>query len=375
MKFIINSQVLSKKLKSISGLAGTSKSLPILNNFLFELKKSELYITASDSETTIRINLEVQAAEEDGAICIPAKILTELLDKLPDLPVNFTVDEEQKLTISAGKGSYSLVGEKADYYPAVSFEGDITSMALSPTVIVEGIHRTVFATSDDEIRPAMCGVKFELSPEGISFVGTNAHILVKYTRTDAVAPQEMDFIIHKKSLNYVKNILGEYCNQENAQVNLDVSDKNVKFSLPGVMVLSRLIDGKLPNYKLIIPTDNTNKLYVNKNELKAVIMRAAIFSEKSTTLIRLKIQGQELFVKSEDRDFAHKSDDSITCNYEGVPMEIAFNGAFLTSMLNAVDSEEVYFELSDPRRSGLLFPVDKDDNEEMLMLIMPLQIL
>ncbi|MDR2511256.1 MAG: DNA polymerase III subunit beta [Bacteroidales bacterium] len=375
MKFIVNSQALLKKLKVVGPLAGTSKSLPILNNLLFELDKSTLYITGSDSETTIRVSLELTDAADAGAIAIPAKTLIDLLNLLPDIPVSFLINEETcEISITAGKGNYTLMGEKTDFFPIMSFDNEVVSAEYSPEAVVDGIQRTVFATSDDELRPSMCGVKFELHPNSLDFVSTNAHVLVKYSRIDQKGSTEADFIVHKKSLNTVKNVLSEYMKQEGIVVKLSLNDKNVKFTLPepNVSIVCRLIDGKFPNYNNIIPQNNTNILVVNKDEIKRTIARVSVFSEKSTGLIKFTVQGQEMTIRSEARDFGQAANDKIACNYEGEGMEIGFNASFLSNMLNSLDSEEVRFELKDEKSSALIFPVEKVENEDVLMLIMPL---
>jgi DNA polymerase-3 subunit beta len=374
MKFIVNSQVLIKNLSALSGVVGTNKLLPILNNFLFVLKDKTLTLTASDSETIMVVDVELSETSENGAIAIPAKILMDLLKTFSDLPLVFTINEDDcSVEITAGEGKYKLVGEKADGFVEVPEAGNLTKTQISASILGEAIQKTVFATGNDDLRPVMSGVFFELSPENIRFVATDAHKLVRYTRTDAKSEVEANFIIHKKPLNLLKNVL--VGRKDDAPVSVEFNERNAFFTFENTRIICRLIDGRFPNYKAVIPENNPNKLTVDRQLLLNAVRRVSIFSEQSIQQARLKINGKELTVSAEDREFSNEAKERITCSYEGEPIEIGFNTKFLMEMLGNLDTDEVMIEMSHPTRPGLILPVgNATEGEDVLMLVMPIML-
>jgi DNA polymerase-3 subunit beta len=373
MKFIVNSQVLIKNLSALSGVVGTNKLLPILNNFLFVLKDKTLTLTASDSETIMVVDLELSEASENGAIAIPAKILLDLLKTFSDLPLVFTISEEDcSVEITAGEGKYKLVGEKADGFVEIPDAVELTRTQVPAPILGEAIQKTVFATGTDDLRPVMSGVFFELSPDNIRFVATDAHKLVRYTRTDAKSEVETSFIIHKKPLNLLKNVL--LGRKDEASVSIEFNEKNAFFTFENTRIICRLIDGRFPNYKAVIPENNTNKLTVDRQLLLNSVRRVSIFSEQSIQQARLKINGKELTISAEDREFANEAKERITCSYEGEPIEIGFNTKFLIEMLSNIDTDEVMIEMSHPTRPGLILPIGSAEGEDVLMLVMPIML-
>ncbi len=374
MKFIVNSQVLIKNLSALSGVVGTNKMLPILNNFLFTLDGNTLTLTASDSETTMIVDVELSEASENGAMAIPARMLMDLLKTFSDLPVVFSINEEDcSVEISAGEGKFKLVGEKPEGFVEIPESGNLTKTQIPAGILGDAIQKTVFATGNDDLRPVMSGVYFELTPENIRFVATDAHKLVRYTRTDAKSEVEANFIIHKKPLNLLKNIfLGR---KDDALVSIEFNEKNAFFTFENTRIICRLIDGRFPNYKAVIPENNPNKLTVDRQLFLSAVRRVSIFSEQSIQQARLKINGKELTVSAEDREFANEAKERITCSYDGEPMEIGFNTKFLIEMLGNIDTEEVMIEMSHPTRPGLLLPVgNSNEGEDILMLVMPIML-
>jgi DNA polymerase-3 subunit beta len=372
MKFIVSSSLLLKNLQSIIGVINTSNTLPILDDFLFDLKDDTLAITSSDLETTMSVTLKPDKALQNGSIAIPAKILVDTLKTFADIPVSFTINEDnQGIEISAGDGKYKLAGHKSDEYPRVPSLESTTSIELTSSLLSQAINKTLFATGNDELRLVLSGVFCELSPEDITFVATDAHKLVKYKRTDAKSNESASFILPKKPLNLLKNII----TGQDMPVSIEYNRTNAFFSFQNVHLVCRLIDGKYPNYDAVIPTENPNKLTIDRNALLTTIRRVAIFANQSTHQVRFKLSGKELVLSSEDLDFSKESKDRLTCDYEGDDLEIGFNSKFLIEMLNNIDTEEVRLEMSAPNRAGILLPVNQENkNEDILMLVMPVML-
>lgn len=372
MKFIVSSSLLLKNLQSIIGVINASNTLPILDDFLFDLKEDALTITSSDLETTMSVTLKPDKALQNGSIAIPAKILVDTLKTFADIPVSFTINEDnQGIEISAGDGKYKMAGHKSDEYPRIPGLESTTSIELTSSMLSQAINKTLFATGNDELRLVLSGVFCELSPEDITFVATDAHKLVKYKRTDAKSNESASFILPKKPLNLLKNII----TGQEMPVSIEYNRTNAFFSFQNIHLVCRLIDGKYPNYDAVIPTENPNKLTIDRNALLTTIRRVAIFANQSTHQVRFKLSGKELVLSSEDLDFSKESKDRLTCDYEGDDLEIGFNSKFLIEMLNNIDTDEVRLEMSAPNRAGILLPVNQENkNEDILMLVMPVML-
>jgi len=371
MKFIVTSSDLLKHLQTASGVLASNNTLPILDNFLFEIDKEKLTVSASDLETTIITRLSVKA-EEKGAIAVPARLLLDYLKTLPDQPLTFTVDEKTLgVEISSSYGKSKLAGFPADEFPKNPEMEDPSGIRLAAEVLSEAIQKTIFATGNDDLRPVMSGVFCEFTAEGIRFVGTDAHKLVRYTRTDTRSDRTASFIVPKKPLNLMKGILAS----TNAELFMEFDGTNVRLSFDDHTVIARLIDGKYPNYEAVIPKNNPNKMLVSRTALLGSVRRVSIFSNKTTHQVRLRINGSELSISAEDLDFSNEANERLTCSYEGDDMEIGFNSRFLIEMLNNLDSEDVELSLSAPNRAGILVPVGNENTaEDVLMLVMPVML-
>ena len=329
MKFIVSSSILLKNLLAISGVLNASNTLPILDDFLFHLKDEDLSITASDLETTMTVSIPTTKAEEAGIVAIPAKILIETLKTFSDIPVTFTIDNENfGIEISAGEGKYKLTGHNSEEFPKIPVIEDAISLSISSELIATAINKTVFAAGNDELRPVMSGVFCQLSPEEIIFVATDAHKLVRYTRKDAKAEHVASFIIPKKPLNQLKVALAGV----DIPVKVDYNQTNAFFSFENVNLVCRLIEGKYPNYEAVIPAENPNILTIDRQSFLNSIKRVAIFANQSTHQVRLKITGQELILSAEDIDFSNEARERLSCSYQGEDMEIGFNSKFLLEM-------------------------------------------
>ncbi len=372
MKFILSSSPLLKNLQAIIGVINANNTLPILDDFLFELENNELIITSSDLETTMRVTVPVDMSEDSGTVAIPAKILTDTLKALPDVPVTFNINTENMMVeMIAGEGKYKMPCHPGNEYPRTPPIEDATSIAISSTILAQAINKTLFATGNDELRLVLSGVFCELTPDDVTFVATDAHKLVRLKRSDIKAENSTAFILPKKPLNLLKNIMAA----QEVSVNIEYNRTNAFFSFANINLICRLIDGKYPNYDAVIPKDNPNKLIIDRHALLTTIRRVSIFANQSTHQIRFKIAGQELVISAEDIDFANEARERLTCSYDGEDLEIGFNSKFLMEMLNNIETEEISLEMSLPNRAGILTPVNSEPSEEdILMLVMPVML-
>lgn len=372
MKFIVSSSALLKSLSALSGVLNSSNTLPILDDFLFELKDDGLFITASDLETTMTVSISPSKAEEQGSVTIPAKILLDTLKTFSDIPVIFQINPESLIVeISAGEGKYKMSGHKSEEFPQSPELENTSTINVGASILVEAINKTVFATGTDDLRPVMSGVFCELSPDDVTFVATDAHKLVRYRRTDTKSADSVAFILPKKPLNQLKSIL----TGKDIEVKVDYNVTNALFTFENFKLICRLIEGKYPNYDAVIPTNNPNVLIIDRNMLLNSIKRVAIFSNASTHQIRFKISGKELVLSAEDIDFSNEAKERLTCSYEGEDMEIGFNSKFLQEMVNNLPTDQVRLEMSAPNRAGIILPVDNENKaEDILMLVMPVMI-
>lgn len=369
MKFIVSSSALLKQLQQISGVINANTVLPILEDFLFEVEKNHLTIVATDLETVMRVQIDVEA-KDSGKVCIPAKILIDSLKNLPDQPLTFNIDKNFAVEITSDNGKYKVMGENPDNFPKEPAADDTTSFTMPSGALVTAINKTLFAVSGDDLRPAMTGVYFELDPKFIQFVATDAHRLVRYKRTDVHCPKKDSFIVPKKPLNILKSALPP--NTDELTISYNTNHLFVKHGL--TQMSCRLIDARFPDYKVVIPTDNPYKLSVDKADFQSALRRISVFSNKSTNQVVLNIQGSELQLAAQDVDFSFEGNERMKCQYDGEDMAIAFNARFLIEMLSAAETNEVNIELSTSTKAGILKPSEAEDNEELLMLVMPLML-
>ncbi len=370
MKFIVSSTYLLKQLQVLGGVINSSNTLPILDNFLFELDNTKLTVSASDLETTMSSTLDVES-DSEGSVAIPARLLLDTLKTFPEQPLTFVVEDNNTVEISSNHGKYALAyASGAEFPKAVALEDPSTTVILGD-ILATAISKTIFAAGNDDLRPVMSGVFFQFSMEGLTFVATDAHKLVKYTREDVNASQVAEFIMPKKPLNLLKGILAG----SEDEVTIEYNDSNAKFTFENSELICRLIDGKYPNYEAVIPKENPNKLAIDRTQFLNSVRRVSIFSNKTTHQIRLKIAGAELNISAEDVDYSNKAEERLTCDYQGDDMQIGFNSRFLTEMLNNLGSDDVSLEMSMPNRAGILTPVDGlDDGEQITMLVMPVML-
>ncbi|MFZ5554202.1 MAG: DNA polymerase III subunit beta [Bacteroidota bacterium] len=371
MKFIVSSTALLKQLQSISGVLNSSNTLPILDNFLFEINKKQLTISASDLETTMITKMEVEA-KEDGNIAIPAKLLIETLKNFPELPLTFSIDTKNYgIEISSDNGKFKLSGHSGDEFPKVPNIEASSKVVVPADVLQRAITKTLFATGNDDLRPVMSGVYCQLSSSEFIFVATDAHKLVRFTQKECKADKSASFILPKKPLNLLKNQLAS----ANTDVTIEFNQTNAMFTFDNHTLVCRLIDGKYPNYEAVIPKQNPNKLTIDRGTFLSSLKRVSVFSNKTTHQVRLKIAGSELAISAEDLDYANEAMERLTCSYEGEDMEIGFNSRFVIDMLNNIDTSDIVLEMSAPNRAGIILPAENDKGgENVLMLVMPIML-
>ena len=370
MKFIVSSSALLKPLQTLSGVLNTSNTLPILDHFLFEVKGKSLRVTATDLETTMSANIDIES-ENDGSIAVPARLLLDTLKTFPEQPLTFSLTEQNTIEISSNYGKYALAYASAEEFPKPVVVQDADNVDMPAHVLADAINNTLFASGNDELRPVMSGVFFQLASDGLTFVATDAHKLVKYHRNDLSASNTAEFIMPKKPLSLLKSILSG----SDAEVKVQYNDSNALFHFEDSELTCRLIDGKYPNYEAVIPKDNPNVLTIDRNLFLTTIKRVSIFSNKTTHQVRLKLAGAELHISAEDIDYSNKAEERLSCSYQGTDLQIGFNARFLVEMLNNLEAKEVQFEMSMPNRAGILTPIDGvDENVQVTMLVMPVML-
>jgi DNA polymerase-3 subunit beta len=370
MKFLVSSSALLKQISSINGVISTNPMVPILENFLIEIQDGLLTITASDLQTSMITEIDVESSE-NGSIAVPARILLDTLKNLPEQPVTFSIDEETySIEISSDNGRYKLAGENATDFPKVQEVENPDTVDISADVLSTAINHTIYATSNDELRPAMWGVYVKFDETNTTFVATDGNRLIRYRRVDVASDSGTGIIIPRKALSLLKNSLPA----ENVNVAVEFNMSNAYFKFNNIKLICRLVDERFPDYENVIPAENNIKLTINRQEFMSSLKRISIYANKTTHQVRLKINGSELQIFAEDLDFSNEASEIMACEHQGDDIEIGFNAKFLIEMLNNLDSKEVSIDMSAPNKAGLLFPSDMDENEDILLLVMPVML-
>ena len=372
MKFSISSTVLSSRLQAISRVVNSKNSLPILDCFLFELMDGTLSVTASDGETTMIATVEVNESDVDDSFAVTAKTLLDALKEIPEQPLTFEVNTDTlEVTVHYQNGKYSLMGQSAVEFPKSSLlSEDAVRLEMDAQVLLKGINRAVFATADDELRPVMNGVYFDITTEDITLVASDGHKLVRSKTFSAKGNDRAAFILPKKPAFLLKNLLPK----EMGMVNVEFDNHNAAFTMENFQLVCRLIEGRYPNYNSVIPQNNPYKVTIDRVSLIGVLRRVSIFSSQASSLIKLRLQENQIQVSAQDIDFSTSAEETIACQYDGKPMSIGFKATFLLDILNNITSEEVIIELTDPSRAGVITPVEQEEQEDLLMLLMPMML-
>lgn len=373
MKFTVSSSALLSLLATTGKVISNKNTLPILDYFLMELNGNTLKVTASDLETTLVGSISVESVETEGTIAAPVKQMLDSLKEFPELPLTIEVnDKNWEIRINWKSGSLSIPGASAVSYPAVpQLNAEQKELQLGVDLLVNGINKTIFATADDELRPVMNGVYLNLQPASLTFVGTDAHKLVKY-EAECGNDVTASFILPKKPANLLKTVL---LKEEAETIRVAFDSKNARFELKNHTLVCRLIEGNYPNYNAVIPTANPNRLLVDRIELMNGIKRVAVCSNPTTNLIRMDIADSRITLTAQDIDFSTSANETISCSYEGQPVSIGFKSTFLVEILSNIATPTVSIELADSTRAGVFKPVyDDKQTSTTLMLLMPMMI-
>lgn len=370
MKFIVNTNQLLHKLQSVSGTIVSKPVIPILDHFLFDITDKKLTITCTDLETTMSTTMDVQS-EENVRIAVPSKMCIDTLKALPNQPVTFTISlEKNAIELKSEFGRYKLIGQNADDFPKIPESNADNSFNISSEVLSSSIAQTIFSSGNDELRLSLTGVYVQLFKNNAVFVATDANRLVKVERNDVNPGVETNFILPKKALNLLKSNLP----QDDTSTQVDFNDSNAFFLFGDIKLICRLIDERYPDYQAVIPQENPNKLTIDRNEFLNSVKRISIFGNKTTNQINIKITGSELTIHAEDLDLSNEALERLGCDYAGEDMEIGFNSRLLIEMLQNINTPEIIIELSSPSRAGIILPSKNVENENLLMLLMPMMI-
>jgi DNA polymerase-3 subunit beta len=370
MKFNVSSSKLFSQLQAVSRVINSKNALPILDDVLFDLVGNELRLTASDGETTIRTSVEVEGAEGSGKVASAAKLLLETLKEFSEQPLAFTIDENNfAVNMISQNGTYSFVGVNGNEYPEMpAAEAEAQTLVLPANVLQSAIEKTIFCTADDDLRPVMNGIFFDIAADKVTMVATDAHRLVRYTNAGVQAGVTASFILPKKPAGLLKNLLAK----EESDVKVTFGAKNARFEFGSTIIVCRQIEGRFPNYNAVIPQGNNNVVTVDRQTIINACKRVAVFANNCTAQLRLALSENNIKISAQDIDFSTSAEETISCDYNGTPMAIGFKAPFLIDLLSSVESAEVQLKLADPARAGLILPVENEANEDIVMLLMPM---
>ncbi len=373
MKFTVSSTDLLARLQSVSRVISSKSTIPILDNFLFSLKEEYLTITASDLETSLKAGMAIDNVTEEGEITVPAKILVDSLKEFPEQPLEFKTNENSTLLgITWVNGNSNLPCTSAEDYPKIAaLSEDSASLSIPSSSLLEGINRTLYATAEEELRPVMNGIFFDIQEESLTLVASDAHKLVCYTRHDIKSENKSFFILPKKPASILKNILSK----AEQDVTIKFDSRNAYFQFESFILVCRLVEGNYPAYRSVIPKNNQNKLLINRLDFLNSTRRIAVCSNQASSQVKLKLSYNQLVISAQDIDFSISANERLSCQYEGDPMEIGFKSTFLIEILSNLPYSNISLELSDPARAALILPTENTDaSEEILALLMPMMV-
>lgn len=372
MKFIASSTGLLSHLQSISRVINSKNALAILDNFLFQIEGNKLTITASDIETTLITSMEIENKGGNGSVAVSAKILLDALKDFSEQPLTFDInDDNLSMEIVSEYGKYNFIGQSGDEYPKLpEMSADSSSISLSVSTLLTGINRTLFATASDELRPVMNGIYFDITEDDLTFVASDAHKLVRFKTLETKGEKASSFILPKKPANMLKTILPK----ESGEVSVQFDDKNACFTLSNYKMVCRQVEGRYPNYNAVIPKANPHKAIVDRLALINALKRVSVFSNQASNLIKLQMNENLIFISAQDIDFSISAEEKITCQYQSEQINIGFKSTFLIDILSNIESSEIVVELADSMRAGIFLPFENEENEDLLMLLMPIML-
>lgn len=370
MRFTLSSTALNSRLQTLAKVINSKNSLAILESFLFQVHDGKITITASDSENRMTMELPLDESDTDGEFAIPNRTVLDAVKELPEQPLTFEVNPDTyEVAIEYQNGRYNFTAQNAEEYPEKApVAEDAKTITLSAKVLCDNIARTIFATDNNEIRPVMNGIYFDLLPDCLAFVASDGHKLVRCRYTAIQSEEHASFILPKKPATLLRTVL----DKSEDDVTIKFSTNSAEFYFPNGTLSSTLIEGAFPNYNAAIPTENTNELIIDRKALLGAIRRVLPFASMSSQLIRFRVDNGSLELSSEDLDFATSAKEDIVCSYSGTPLQIGFRGDFFSEILNSITTDDIKMLLGDPSRAGIILPTEQPENEDILMLIMPL---
>lgn len=370
MEFTLSSTALSSRLQTLAKVISGKNSLPILDSFLFNVNNGQLILTTSDSENMMQTSLTLDSQEGEGSFALQSQTILDAMRELPEQPLRFSVDLAlATITISYQGGEYNFTTLNADEYPRMQpMPENVNVITIDAGVLASSLNRSIFATAQDELRPVMNGIYFDLTPDALAIVASDGHKLVRNKNFTIKSETPASFILPKKPANLLKNILGK----DGGDVVIKFDERNAEIHFADGLLVCRLIEGRYPNYNSVIPQSNPNQLTIDRRLLLSALRRVLPFGSKSSQLVKFKLAAGSLELSSEDIDYATKAHETLACDYAGQNMSIGFKGSSLTEILSNLDGDQVNIELADPSRAGIIVPVEQPENEDVLMLLMPM---
>jgi len=373
MRFNVHGKTLQQQIAAVSKVINAKNALSILDNFLLEVKEGALYITGSDQETVMTAKLEITNLENDGRIAVNAKRLMEVVKEVSNFPISFVVDDAQgSIDLQFPGGHFEFMGVDAAEYPQ-SFDTDelTVEMTVPAQVIQKGLDYTLFAISTETIRPMMTGVYWDFHENDITFVGSDTHKLVRYINSEYKPNRETSFILPGKPAGILRSLI----NKDTETVIIRKDEKSAIFTFGDFRLGCRFVKGAYPNYNRVIPVDNPNELTVDRQVLLSAMRRVSLFASKASSLVKMTMDNNSLNLDSQDLDYSTKANETVICSYDGNPLSIGFNAVYMVEVLNNLPGDNIVVKLSDPGRPGLFMPFEQKENEEVVMLQMPMQVI
>ncbi len=370
MRITLSSTVLANRLIALQKVQNSKNSLQILDCILFNVSNGKLQLTASDKENEMKIDIELDECDVDGKFAISSKTITDAVKELPEQPITIEIDENTySVKILFQNGDYKFTAQNADEFPqSQDLQEDANSIKIASNVLLENITRTIFATANDEIRPVMNGIFFDLTPEALAIVATDGHKMVRNKILTISGQEPASFILPKKPAGILKNTLAH----DDSEVEIKFDDRNAEILFGDYALKCRLIEGRYPNYNSVIPNNNPYELNIDRKTLAGSVRRVLPFASESSQLERLHLTNGEVEISAEDLDFYTSAKESIVCDYNGNTMNIGFKGSSLLELLNNLSCDEVSLRLADPSRPCLILPSEQPEGQDILMLIMPM---
>lgn len=372
MKFSVSSSILCTRLQTVSRVQNSKNSLAVLDGILFELNGDELRLTASDSETTIVSTIPVCDADGGGRVTIDSHQIINSIKEIPDQPITFNINNDTlEVEVNYQNGKYKLIAQNGEEFPVPAQNIGISSQLVVPSqLLLNGLSRCLFATADDELRPQMNGVFFDITPDMTTLVASDGHKLVRDRLLTVKGQQNASFVLPKKPINLLKTILAK----DEDEVTIEYQDRSANIYTSNYQVLCRLIEGRYPNYNSVIPQDNPFCVRIDRQALISVLRRVSVFASTSNALVKLHMEYNSVIVSAQDIDYSTSAEERLICEYEGNPISIGFNCPFLLEVLNNISGQEIIFELADPSRAGVVVPADNEEGEDLVMLLMPMML-